>query len=217
SFCLRRPHGSRVHFGHATRLGISVERGHVGATESSVRAEAKKDTCVFDERLGLSEPSSERAMRGARLRRGLLIYAICLAAWVLVGLMYVGSDVARRLYWNIPHPWQESWFWSIRVLISTALTPLILWLGKRWPLERRVWPRRVAVHLLFGTLFSLVRAGLELAVHIPLNEPLGLGLQWVESLENATAVVLIFGFHEGVLAYWVILSVQSAYRFYEKY
>ena len=172
---------------------------------------------MFDERLGLSEPSSERAMRGARLRRGLLIYAICLAAWVLVGLMYVGSDVARRLYWNIPHPWQESWFWSIRVLISTALTPLILWLGKRWPLERRVWPRRVAVHLLFGTLFSLVRAGLELAVHIPLNEPLGLGLQWVESLENATAVVLIFGFHEGLLAYWVILSVQSAYRFYEKY
>jgi LytS/YehU family sensor histidine kinase len=54
-------------------------------------------------------------------------------------------------------------------------------------------------------------------VHIPANQALGLERQWMQQIDNAIAVVLIFGFHEGVLAYWVILSVQSAYRYYEKY
>ncbi len=172
---------------------------------------------MFDERPQLSDVSADGMMRRARLRRALLIYAICLAAWIVVGVMYVGSDVARRLYWNIPNLWDETWFWSVRVIISAALTPLILWLGQRWPLERRAWPRRVALHLLFGAGFALLRAALELLVHIPANEALGLDRAWMQQIDNAIAVVLIFGFHEGVLAYWVILSVQSAYRYYEKY
>ena len=178
-------------------------------------ANSEKDARVFDERPQPSEPGAELMVH--RARRTLFVYAICLAAWAVVGVMYVGRDVVRRLYWDIPDVWQETWFWSVRVFISAALTPLILWLGRRWPLERRVWPRRAAMHLLFGAAFALVRAALELLVHLPLNAPLGLDLEWAHSIDNAIAVVLIFGFHEGVLAYWVILSVQSAYRYYEKY
>ncbi len=152
-----------------------------------------------------------------RPRRVLVTYAICLAAWAVVGVMNVGRDVARRLYWDVPDLWQEVWFWSVRVIISATLTLLILWLGRRWPLERRTWPRRVGLHLLFSAGFALARAALELMVHIPLNVPYGLELQWAHSIDNAVAVLVIFGFHEGVLAYWVILSVQSAYRYHEKY
>ncbi len=172
---------------------------------------------MFDERPQLSEPTADGAIRRARVRRALVIYAICFAAWTVVGVMFVGRDVARRLYWDIPDLWQETWFWSVRVIISAALTPLILWLGRRWPLERHTWPRRVVLHLLFCAVFALVRAALELLVHIPLNAPLGLELEWAQSIDNAVAVVLIFGFHESVLAYWVILSVQAAYRYHEKY
>ncbi len=168
---------------------------------------------MLDEPLRPTQASAARALS----RRSLFIYAICFAAWLVVGVMYVGSDVARRLYWNIPNLWDETWFWSVRVIISAALTPIILWLGRRWPLERRTWPRRVPLHLLFGIGFALVRAALELLVHIPANEALGLEREWMKQIDNAIAVLLIFGFHEGVLAYWVILSVQSAYRYYEKY
>lgn len=174
-----------------------------------------KDAHVFDERAQPSEPIADYMVH--RARRVLIIYAICLAAWTVVGVMYLGRDVVRRLYWDIPAPWQEVWFWSVRVIVSAALTPLILWLGRRWPLERRTWPRRVGLHLLFGAGFALTRAALQLAVLIPLNAALELGLEWTQSIDNAIAVVLIFGFHEDVLAYWVILSVQSAYRYHEKY
>ncbi len=168
-----------------------------------------------EERPELSEPAAEPAMR--RSRRALVTYAMCLAGWTIVGVMYVGRDVARRLYWDVPAIWQEVRFWSVRVIISAALTPCILWLGRRWPLERRNWPRRVGLHLLFSAVFALVQAALQLAVLLPANAILGLELEWARSIDNAIAVVLIFGFHEGVLAYWVILIGQAAYRYHEKY
>jgi two-component system, LytTR family, sensor kinase len=151
------------------------------------------------------------------MRRLLRVYAISLAAWTAVGMMYIGADISRRLYWDIPKLWQESWFWSVRVIISATLTLAVLWLGRRWPIERRTWLRHISLHVLFGAGFALARAALELAVQIPLDAALGLEREWVKSFSNAVAVVLIFGFHEGVLAYWVILSIQSAFRYHEKF
>ena len=153
----------------------------------------------------------------SRMRRWLRLYAISLAAWTVVGVMYIGADITRRLYWDIPKLWQESWFWSVRVIVSASLTLAVLWLGRRWPIERRTWLRHIGLHVLFGAGFALARAVLELAVHIPLDAALGLGREWTQSLGNAVAVVMIFGFHEGVLAYWVILSIQSAFRYHEKF
>lgn len=151
------------------------------------------------------------------MRRWLRVYAISLAAWTVVGMMYVGRDVTRKLYWGIPEPWQEVWFWSVRVIVSATLTLAVIWAGRRWPIERPTWLRHISLHVLFGAGFALARAALELAVQIPLDAALGLEREWVKSFNNAVAVVLIFGFHEGVLAYWVILSIQSAFRYYERF
>jgi two-component system LytT family sensor kinase len=170
---------------------------------------------VFDERPPLSELADDGTMR--RARRVLVTYAYCLAAWSIVGMMYVGRDVARRLYWNIPAIWQEVRYWSVRVVISAALTVLILWLGRRWPLERRNWLRRVSLHLLFSAGFALAQAALQLAVFMPVSAMLGVQIEWAQSIDNAIAVVLISGFHEGVLAYWVVLIAQTAYRYHDKY
>jgi two-component system, LytTR family, sensor kinase len=170
---------------------------------------------LFDVRPQPGEPAADGSKQ--RARRLLIIYAICFAAWAVIGVMYVSRDVARRLYWDIPAVWQEVGFWSVRVIISAALTPVILWLGRRWPLERRTWPRRVGLHLLFGAGFAIVVAACLIAVFMPLNAALDLGMKWTESIDEAIAVMMISGFHENVLAYWVILSVQTAYRYHEKY
>jgi two-component system, LytTR family, sensor kinase len=152
------------------------------------------------------------------MRRWLRVYAISLAAWAVVGAMYIGRDVVRKLYWGIPEPWEELWFWSVRVIVSASLTLAVLWLGRRWPIERGTWVRHISLHVLFGVGFALARAALELAVQIPLDAALGLERNWAQSFSSLTvAVLLIFGFHEGVLAYWVILSIQAAFRYHEKF
>lgn len=112
--------------------------------------------------------------------------------------------------------WQEAWFWAIRVLVSAALTPLILWLGRRWPIERHSWPRRAPLHVLFSVAFALARAACEIAVHLTLGASI-MAANWMDSLSEAAAVVLIFGFHEGVMAYCIILTVQAVFRYHEKF
>jgi hypothetical protein len=39
------------------------------------------------------------------------------------------------------------------------LTPLVLYLARRFPLEREAIFRRAAIHLLFGSLLSLLQLG----------------------------------------------------------
>jgi signal transduction histidine kinase len=148
------------------------------------------------------------------LRRAPILqtYAVCFLVWTAVGLLYFGQDVTRRLYSHDPVPWQEAGFWAVRIYLSAALTPGVLWLGRRWPLTRHLWVRRAGLHLLLAVGFALLRAGLETAVHT-----------WVDALPGApagrsvadtAAILLIFGFHEGVLTYWVILAIQSAIGYY---
>ncbi len=112
-------------------------------------------------------------------------------------------------------PWYEARFWSVRVIISAALTPMIVWLGRRWPLERHNWPLRTGLHLLFSVLFALARAVLEAGVHAAFA---ALGpSDWDRGFDGTFEIALIFGFHTGVIAYWVVLAIQSAFRYYEKF
>src|SRR5688572_29853921 len=82
-------------------------------------------------------------------------FAIWLAFWTLVGMMFMGQDVTRRLFMNDPRLWQEAGFWTMRVVLSAALTLVILWLGTVFPLEKRVWARRVPLHVFFCLCFGV--------------------------------------------------------------
>ena len=64
-------------------------------------------------------------------------WAFYFLAWTLVGLIYFAQNVTRRFYWEDPNPWQDLRYWSANIYISALLTPLIIWAGRRWPLERQ--------------------------------------------------------------------------------
>jgi signal transduction histidine kinase len=159
--------------------------------------------------------------RGTRTRPGLRqilrTFALCLAAWTLVGLVFVAQDVTRRLYWDDPLPWNEVGFWTIRVVLSALLTPVVLWIGTLLPIERRNLGRRVGAHLFLSLCFGAIRTGLEAAVYTPLSASWGPGHEWAQPLSHTWTVLLIFGFHHAVIAYWFILSLQTAARYYEKF
>ena len=67
-------------------------------------------------------------------------------AWTLVGLIYFAQNVTRRFYWDDPNPWQDLRYWSVNIYLAALLTPLIVWAGRRWPLERQHLPRLIALH-----------------------------------------------------------------------
>jgi two-component system LytT family sensor kinase len=157
----------------------------------------------------------------ARHRRASLqmlrTFAIWLAAWILVGMIFLGQDVTRRLFYDVPSLWTEVGFWMMRVVLSAVLTLVILWLGTLFPLEKRVWVRRISLHILFSLCFGVARTGLEAVVYSNLTASWGPAYEWAQSVEHTFQVLLIFGLHQALITYWFILAIQTAVRYHEKF
>src|SRR6187399_767648 len=136
-------------------------------------------------------------------------------AWTLVGLIYFAQNVTRRFYWEDPNPWQDLRYWSANIYLSALITPLIVWAGRRWPLERQRLGRLLALHLGLSIVWALLRLSLEAGFHLTWNEfwP----IRPPVTLKSEVTLLFIFGFHTSVVAYSVVLSIQTAIRNYARF
>jgi len=142
-------------------------------------------------------------------------WALYFLAWTLVGLIFFAQNVTRRFYYDDPNPWQDLRYWCFNIYISALLTPAIVWAGRRWPLDRQHLARLIGLHLLLSVAWAFTKLCLETASHLawnvfwPFTPPI--------TLEREVSLLFIFGFHTSVVAYWVVLSIQTAYRNYARY
>jgi signal transduction histidine kinase len=147
--------------------------------------------------------------------RKLRPWAFYFLAWTLVGLVYFAQNVTRRFYWEDPNPWQDLRYWSANIYISALLTPLVVWAGRRWPLDRQRLAKLVGLHLLLSLAWASLKLSLETAFHLgwngfwPARPPV--------TLQDEVTLLFIFGFHTSVVAYWVVLSIQTAFRNYARF
>ncbi len=139
-------------------------------------------------------------------------FAFYLLAWTLVGLIYFAQNVTRRFYWDDPNPWQDIRYWSANIYISAFLTPLIVWAARRWPLERARLPQLLALHFALSIAWAVLRIACEAGFHLTWNH------YWpydpTLTLGDEVTLLVIFGFHTAVVAYWVVVSVHTAVRNY---
>ena len=154
-------------------------------------------------------------MSGTVSRQSLRRYALYFLAWTINGLFSFSRDVARRLYWHETSPWRDVFYsWMVGTYLCAAFTPLLLWLGDRWPIERHNWPKRTALHLLFATGYSVAELALEAVVFIQLGIPASLPRS---SFWHAYPVLLVVGFHGNIITYLIVLGIQSGARYYRRY
>jgi sensor histidine kinase YesM len=142
-------------------------------------------------------------------------WAFYFLGWTLVGAIYLGQNVTRRFYWEDPNPWADLRYWFANIYFSALLTPLIILAGRRWPIERQNLARVLALHLALSIAWTVSRLSLEAAFHLTWNEfwPIVPPI----TFKSEIALLFIFGFHTGILAYWVVLSIQSAIRNYSRF
>jgi two-component system, LytTR family, sensor kinase len=147
----------------------------------------------------------------ARLTR----YGGYFLAWTIAGLFYFSQEMTRRIYGRDPAPWSKVLLaWMVGVYICAALTPAVLRLGRKWPIETRAWPSRTTLHLVFSAIFSVVQLTIETAVYMQLGiQESRAALPFLQRL----SVSLVYGFHGNVLSYWAILGIQSAFHHYRRY
>ena len=144
--------------------------------------------------------------------RKLQRYLAYFFAWTGFGLFNFSRELTGRLYWHEATHWQETLAsWMLGVYITAALTLVVLWLGRRWPMERRTWRTRVPLHIVFSIAFSILELALETVAFIQLH--------LAESVTNhqfmiGFPVLLVTGFHGNVITYWAVLGMQSGFRYY---
>jgi signal transduction histidine kinase len=133
-------------------------------------------------------------------------------AWTFVGLFFFTREASRRLYSNEPFDWQNLLtIWLVGEHIWAIVALVVLWFGIRWPLERRVIGRRVALHLLLSAIVAGTQLALETAAYLQLGS---LPPAVSASFWRAWSTLLVLGFHGNVVSYWVILGVVTGYRHY---
>jgi two-component system, LytTR family, sensor kinase len=152
---------------------------------------------------------------GTFLKRALRAYAIYFLAWTLAGLFYFTQSLTFKFRYHDPTPW---WLtlasWLIGVYTCALLTPGILWLGRRFPLEKRNWAGYIPLHLLFSVAFSTVQLTIDSFVHLRtglLSFALG------STFRDVFSTLFVIGFHGNVITYWAILGIQYADRYYRRY
>ncbi len=158
-----------------------------------------------------TEPSTSAPSALLRLARRL---PPLMLVWAVPGLIAASQNYiyaqtkdptypfSRALMMQLP-PWQ---YWALA-------TPLVLALGRRWRLERGVWPRSLAVHLPAFAAFMLPHVLLVYFVSRAAREP------WY--LENPLSQLLPMMLSKFVvtdlLIYGSILSVGYAFEYHRRY
>jgi two-component system LytT family sensor kinase len=138
-----------------------------------------------------------------------LIAGLCLA-WTIAGLVYITQDSVPRLYRGETVPWKHVFVgWMTGMYVCAALTPALLWVGNRWPVERRV-VTYAGLHLCFSVVFSILATALE----VPLLLLLGVFPSRTppSSMLAGVGFMLSFGIQGGVVRYWAVIALQAVYR-----
>ena len=129
-------------------------------------------------------------------------------AWTAAGLFYITQDSVPRLYRGEPVAWKYVFVgWMAGMYVCAALTPAVLWLGDRRPVERRVI--HTAWHLGFSVIFSIMATAIEVPLLLLLGvfpaaspPPIAAGIR----------IMLSFGIQGGVVRYWAVIALQAVYR-----
>jgi two-component system LytT family sensor kinase len=139
--------------------------------------------------------------------------ALIVGGWTLVALFLFTKNLAARMLRQDPSPWEDILLaWLIGSYASAALTPAILWLGDRYPFGRERWARPLAIHLVGSAVFAVAQLYLEAVVTAWTGV---VSFPVAQSVGTYFPVLLALGFHGGVLCYWLIIGLQSLWRFHE--
>jgi signal transduction histidine kinase len=147
-------------------------------------------------------------------KRDVRNYPVYFLLWTLLGLFYASQGMTQRFVSHDPSPWWHYLVgWLIGVYIWALLTPVILLLGRQFPIERGHWLRRIVVQLLLSSLFSVFELTLETALYSRLH----LFPALIKDFRAALKPLLIRGFHGGIVNYWLVLGLQWGILYYHRF
>jgi len=148
-------------------------------------------------------------------RQRIAKWAIIGGVWTLFALFFT-SQASLQYYvlkldvsfWRILS-WQlfSGYLWF-------ALTPLILWLAAKFPLEKERLLSHLPLHLLFSLVVALFQQGVDAFILPQLGYPPGAPFP---SYFAAYKFFVLVNLHLSVAIYWAIVAISLAIEYYRRY
>lgn len=154
---------------------------------------------------------TEESLVNRRWVKWLIIFAI----WTLFGFFFTSQFALQNQLSESPVPFWRILSWQLFSGYTWFLiTPLILWLGRKFSFEKGGWKTSLPVHI----AASFVIAFSQLAIDAFVLPQLG----YLRRYQPATfwdtyKIFLLVNLHFSVAIYWAVLSIYQAVRYYRKY
>jgi two-component system LytT family sensor kinase len=141
-------------------------------------------------------------------------WALIFACWTAFALFFASQNYILQARYGRPVEWQRVLVvWLLCGYSWFALTPIVLWLANRFPLERGRLHTSIPIHLFASAFFSVLSLTIFALAHRAImgsgDRPATL---WVV-LKN----LIIGEFHTELLVYWAIIGIVNSFNYYRKY
>ena len=144
-------------------------------------------------------------------KRRLATWLFVLGAWTLITILFAGQNyvfaVARGRQDSFR---RELLTASTEWYVWAALTPLVLFLSRRFRITATNWITRIPLHLAFSFVLSLVQLVIQVRLNFLVNSGYSMGFG---------KVLFFFAtnkFHFNLLTYWAIVLMHHGFRYYEQ-
>lgn len=152
-------------------------------------------------------------MRERFIQRRLVSWSVIFGCWTLYGLFFGSQQTVQQAFMGRAVSWWNNYAaWLICGYLWALLTPAILYLSRRFTIERRNWPRKVALHFAASLCFAALLLGLYIFAARLADLPVA-----QRPLTTAFLMLLVLEYPFSVLIYWVIVGTDHALRYYGKY
>jgi two-component system LytT family sensor kinase len=137
--------------------------------------------------------------------------------WTFIALLYGNQTYFFMRAEGMYHQWWRIIFWQILVWnYWTAATPLILWAGRRFPIEINRWKRGVLAHMPIFAVLSSLNMAVYTALYIFIR-PFDVWQDVTTPFVHQYYEKLLTRFPLDFIIYSAILGFGYAFDYYEKY
>jgi len=143
--------------------------------------------------------------------RRLVRYGLIWGVWTIVALFFSTQVYVSYISQREPITFRDFLFQITACYLWALATPLVLWLSRRYCIERHNWRRRAALH--FGV--SILLSSALVTVHYPLFMVFAgraSSLTWLRTFN-----VILLNLDKWMLIYWVILGMSHAFSYYNSF
>lgn len=155
-------------------------------------------------------------MENVPAKRGRIVKWLAIwAVWTLFGLFFTTQLALQSQLWKTPVPFWRILSWQlVSGYVWFALSPLILFLTKKFPFEGSRWKVSLPVHIVAAIVVALFQQAIDAFLLTRLGYPPG---REFASFGEAYQYFVFVNLHLSILIYLGVVGIKSAYSYYQKY